>query len=403
MMTRRVLLLVLIVSCAHALVHTFELALPAVEQQIADQYFPDDAARGKLVNGWMAYGWRLPLGIGALVAGFLVDRFGARRMLGIYLIGCGAMCVAVGLGPPLPALFTVMVIMGTFACIYHPAGLALISHETTIDNRARALGIHGIFGSLGIGSAPFMAGAVLTICSWLSIERSWQVFYLVLAVPGIALGIFFIYLHILHRNEKITRPDESTAVNDAEDFTSWRSYFLLAAYAGLMGCTYAGVLAFLPRYMDGANITLPYVPPEGTRNVLAGSVLLIGCLAQYIAGRFARHHLLEIQQASISLSTVPFLLWMAVAEGPWRVVATSCFALIHFMHQPVFNSLISKYTPRSHRSRCYGLCFAMGLGVGSLGAVYAGYFQDNFIVYGTLAGVATISGSLSLILWRWNR
>ncbi|MCA9268838.1 MAG: MFS transporter, partial [Planctomycetales bacterium] len=161
-MTRSVLLLVLLISTAHALVHVFELTLPSVEQLIAHEFRPHDAPGGKELSGALSNTWRLPFGMGALLAGWLVDRFGSRRMLSMYLLGCGAMCIAAAAtGTSMTWLFGSMFCMGSCAAVYHPAGLALISHEVEAPALPRALGLHGIFGSLGIGGAPFIAGAVL--------------------------------------------------------------------------------------------------------------------------------------------------------------------------------------------------------------------------------------------------
>jgi len=403
MIPRAILCLVLLVSVAHALVHMYELSLPSVEQEIAQGYFPNDPASGKAVNGWMAFAWRSPLGIGALVAGWLVDRFGARRMMAIYLAGCGVMCVLAGVWLPLWGLMMVMGCMGTFACIYHPAGLALISHETTVKNRARALGIHGIFGSAGIGSSPFLAGLVLSVCYNLNIPDGWRVCYRLLAVPGLLLAMVFVYLHMTQRHRETSEPQTRTDGNHEEDGAAWASYFTLTAIAALMGFVYSGVLAFLPRYMDGAGITIDGVPREGMRNYLTGGVLLVGCIAQYVSGRIARHRLLEPQMAAIFLCSAPCLVWMAHASGSLCVAATAVFALVHFMHQPIYNSLIAKYTPRRHRSLCYGFSFAMGMGIGSLGAVFVGNIEQNAVIYQTMAAVALTGGILTLILWRWNR
>ena len=75
--------LVLLVSFAHAMVHMFEHALPAVEQMIGD-----DFGVSKSQTGALGTAWRLPLGMGALLAGYLTDRFGSKRMLMVYLLGC---------------------------------------------------------------------------------------------------------------------------------------------------------------------------------------------------------------------------------------------------------------------------------------------------------------------------
>jgi predicted MFS family arabinose efflux permease len=119
-------------------------------------------------------------------------------------------------------------------------------------------------------------------------------------------------------------------------------------------------------------------------------VLFAGCGGQALAGRFAKSSILERQLTWITFGNVPFLIWMAFA-GTWdRVPAAGLLALVHFMHQPIYNSLIAKYTPRHRRSLCYGFSFAMGLGLGSFGARFAGAFQSDAIVYGTLAAVAGV-------------
>ena len=170
MLSRSTLRLVLIVSCAHALVHIFELALPSVEMLLADDY-----GVGKDNDGLALDVLAATLGIGSAGCG-LAGRSGwfathagrlpawLRRDLLLWS----------GSRSPLPVLFVVMFTMGAFASIYHPAGLALISHATTLENRPRALGLHGIFGSAGIGSAPFLAALLLTLGFHLAAVLLWS-------------------------------------------------------------------------------------------------------------------------------------------------------------------------------------------------------------------------------------
>jgi len=396
--SRAVLGLVLIVSCAHALVHVYELSLPSVEQLIAVEYFPSasprEADQGKMATGWLAFAWRLPFGGAALLAGWLVDRYGARRMLAVYLLGCGVCCLAAGITLPLPALFVVMFLMGLAASVYHPAGLALISFETNPVNRPRAWGLHGIFGSAGIGVAPFLAGAVLAVAP------SWRTYYQVLAVPGLLLGGVFVGMMLRRPGRDVPRAEAAGGTaQQIDDATDWRSFFTLTGVAALMGFIYASVLSFLPRYMDGAGLSLGGIEARSARNYLAGGALLLGCIGQYLAGRFARPGRLELQLAGIAATTGPLLYWMAVAESWQRPLAAGLFSLVHFMHQPVYNSLIAKYTPRRRRSLSYGFSFTMGFGIGSFGAPFAGS-RERMDVFATLAVLALLAGLLSLCLRR---
>jgi MFS transporter, FSR family, fosmidomycin resistance protein len=393
-MLRATLYLVLLVSSAHSLVHIYELALPSVEQQIAVEYFGADEVSGKAMTGRLSNSWRLMWGFGAIVAGFLVDRFGARRLLAFYLLGCAGTCVLAATSSSQSSLFVAMIAMGAFASIYHPAGLSLISHETTALNRPKALGLHGIFGSAGISSAPLLAG-VLFAASF-----SWRQIYWVLMVPGVILGLVFVWQAIrnplIESHRVSTNKSDVSRARDDQDHVDWTSFFTLTVLAALQGFIYSALMSFLPRYLSGAAEWFGSTSGDG--NFLAAGVLFAGCAGQAVAGRFAKSSILERQLAWITFGNIPFLIWMAFAESWDRVPAAGFLALVHFMHQPVYNSLIAKYTPRHRRSLCYGFSFAMGLGLGSFGAMFAGQFQSDTIVYGTLAGVAGIGCGICVML-----
>jgi len=385
MIARATLSLVLLVSCAHAMVHVYELSFPGVEQTVARDYFPDQEAQGKRLSGYISNSWRITWGLGALAAGWLVDRFGSRRMLAIYLLGCAGTCFVAGLQLNVQALFVVMMAMGAFASIYHPAGLALISHNTTPENRARALGIHGIFGSAGIAGGPLLAGTLLQVASW-------RQFYVVLAIPGLILGCVFIQQAMKY--ESAAAKEAAKPPTPEPDTSRLSLFYVLTIFSALQGFVYSGLMSFLPRYLSGIE--------GASGNFYAAGVLVVGCVGQFVSGRMARPSFLEGQLAWVSFANVPFLAWMAFAQGRTRLVATTLLVLVHFMQQPVYNSLIAKYTPAARRSLCYGISFAIGLGLGSFGATFAGTF-DVQVTYVTLAAVTLGSTVVAVLLWWMDR
>ena len=380
MMSRATLKLVLFVSVAHALVHVFELSLPSVELEIDAEFHC-----GTKTTGWLGTCWRLPWGAGAILAGWLVDRYGSRIMLAIYLLGCAVMCAAVALTTQLSGLFLPMIGMGTFAAIYHPAGLTLISHATTQENRPFALGIHGIFGSLGIGGAPFIAGLVLVN------GMGWRSFYWLLVLPAAILGTIFFKTRATGRGGQ-TQHHETLAQDDA-DWTSFGTLILVGICSGI---TYSAFLHFLPRYLSDSLLEFSS-RLAGQDQFLAGGLLTLGCFGQYLAGTLARHKLLEWQLTTVLLLNVPCLVAMGFASGWTRVVAAGAFTLVHFMHQPIYNSLVAKYTPLSRRSLCYGFSFLMGLGLGGFGPMLVGYSPNDLVTYVGLSGAA-LTGALACLL-----
>lgn len=410
-MPPKVLRLVLLISCAHALVHMYELSLPGVEEQIAADFFPSDPKQGKEVTGMLSMSWRLPWGIGALFAGLLVDRFGAKRLLLVYLLGVSAVCGAVGMTQPLWLLFVAMFSMGLFASIYHPAGLTWISHRTTPEQRPAALGWHGILGSLGISSGPLLAAAIT------GQGYSWREYYYWLAVPGVLLASLLVIYR--DRSGDAPSPREAPSPRDdpspqdasptaeterdegrqiEEDSANWPAFAVLTTVAICQGIIYSGVLSFLPRYMGGWQTA---AEAGGSKGYWATGVLVLGCIGQYTAGYLARPGRLERQLSWISYANAPLLLAMALAATDiQRLVAAGAFSIVHFMHQPIYNSLIASYSPRARRSLAYGMSIAMGLGVGSLGAVFVGYAHRQWFAFSSLAVVALVGGTIARALSR---
>ncbi len=387
--------IVILVSLAHALVHVFEVSLPSVEQMIGQ-----DFGVGKEQTGLLGTVWRIPFGCGALAAGWLADRYGSKRMLLVFLGGCVLTSLMAYQAPSLNVVFLAMFAMGCFASIYHPAGLALISRETRPENRPAALGWHGIFGSIGFTCAPLLAALAFSVGS-----LSWRDYYVVLCIPTVVIAF------LLATTLKETPPDEAVEPETTPNFEEPSLpeeaipgvFYFLVLVGALSGFVYAGFMHFLPRYMnhalDGYQDYLN-LPAAGMRNYLAAIVLGFAVIGQAFAGRFARPGIMERQLSLVMLANAPCLLWMAVAEGPWRLAAACLFALVHFMNQPLYNSLIAEYVPSKRRSVGYGFSNMMCFGIGALGPLFAGSMPSDLWTYGGLAAVITLAGLLAWILSR---
>ena len=377
---------IFVISLTHALVHTYELAWPSIEQEATTGLFPHDAIRGKKVSGWLAGIWRMLFGGGSLLVGVLMTQKSATKWLILYLVGCAGCSVMAGLSSNLVGLGISLAGMGAFASIYHPAGLSIISFRTTPEQRPMALGIHGILGSLGIAVAPLWAAI------WIGSGGDWRTYLIGLAVPGLMLA-FIVY------RERGQEPEvnETESSNDGEQAMQFLMLVLIGSIAAVQGFVYSAQLSFLPRYLSEisgfTDVSIPGDVLGVQGKFLAAAALLVGCLGQFISGCVARHQHLEKQLIVILLLNVPFLMWMAFATPGWRVYAAGGFALVHFMYQPVYNSLVAKHVATRFRSLAFGTSFAISLGLGSLGAVVAGRFQTDPPLFVSLA-VVTFVGSL---------
>ncbi len=355
------------------------------------------AAENKAATGTLGMAWRLPFGLLAMVAGWMADRYGSRRLLIVYLGGCIITAIAAANSHSMPPLFISMLVMGCFASIYHPAGLSLISRVTTPETRGRALGWHGIFGSIGITAAP-MGAAVLFGTGWLG----WRGYYMALCVPAVVIAL--LVLVSIRRVSSTREPDSQVGPVSEENGPFQRGpYMLLVASGALSGFVYGAFLHFLQRYLDGAGIRPESVSAESFRNLLAAVTLSFAVGGQWLAGRLARPGRLEWLQVAILAASAPCLVLMGLATGWFCLVSACSFAFIHFMTQPVYNSLIAQLVPSRHRSTGYGFSNMICFGIGGLGPLIVGQSTDNLLIYCGLAAVVGLSTLLAAILWWCTR
>ncbi len=370
------------------MVHTFEHALPAVEQMIGDEFHVD-----KDYTGALGTVWRLPFGLLAMLAGWLADRHGAKAMLIVYLLGCSVTAVLSATAPSLAVLFCWMFAMGCFASIYHPAGLSLISHETTAANRGKALGWHGIFGSLGIAAAPFLASLVFSTG-----RVGWRAYYVLLTLPAMLIVLLMTRLKVTSESgTPVVASSDSASAAKSIDPIPWRPFLILVTAGSMGGFIYAAIMHFLPRYLSETGLRPSDWPDASFRTALATMVLVCGAVGQGIAGRIAQPQKLKSQLVTILLANAPFLLWMAFADGVWRFVAACGLAFVHFMHQPIYNSIVAHIIPRSRRSLGYGFSNMMTFGIGAIGPIVAGKLTDR-VAYASLAGVALLAATVAVML-----
>ena len=385
-------LIILLVSAAHATVHLLEQSIASVEMVICSDFDLDLRE-----SGWLGLALRLPYGMGAIFAGLLADRYGEKRILVIYLLASALICFGFTAATDASVVYILLAGLGASASMYHPAGLALLANSTTPATRARALGIHGVFGSLGIASAPFLAGMVLAVR-----EGAWKEYYLLLGLVSAALGIV-VYQRLHPPTKSVSIGSASTVEDDPHRF-QWLPYLLLVTSAAISGLIYGGVLHFLPRYLEesGTLNNIAGGSEASAGNFAAAIALACGAAGQWAAGRIAIARILPVQLALVYASNAPLLIWMTYADGALRLVAAGIWAFFHFMNQPLYNALVAEFMSVGRRSFGFGFSNMMGFGVGAVGpsliARYDSPLHDYTHGYLVLAGVAVAAGIVPLAI-----
>ena len=103
-------------------------------------------------------------GVAALPAGWLGDRWSQIGMMAIFFIGIGVGAIVVGLAVGPERLFIGLTLIGLFASIYHPVGIAWV--VAWANKQGMTLGINGVFGNAGSAIAPVFVGLMIDYVTW---------------------------------------------------------------------------------------------------------------------------------------------------------------------------------------------------------------------------------------------
>ena len=95
----------------------------------------------------LSLGGFIAFGGGSLPAGWLGDRWGRRNMMIVFFLGLGAALVLTGFADTRWQIVGGLTLIGIFASIYHPVGIAMLVRDQA--RLGRMLGWNGVWGNLG--------------------------------------------------------------------------------------------------------------------------------------------------------------------------------------------------------------------------------------------------------------
>jgi MFS family permease len=146
---RRDLHTISLVGLAHGTSHFFHMLLPPLFPVFSQAFGLSYAELGLLVTLFFAVS-----GIGQALAGFLVDRVGARPVLftalGCFVAAaaCGAMAQGYG------GLLLAAALAGLGNSPFHPVDFTILNHRVSQPRLGHAFAVHGVSGNLGWAIAP---------------------------------------------------------------------------------------------------------------------------------------------------------------------------------------------------------------------------------------------------------
>ena len=333
------------------------------------------------VAGFVLFGGMAP------VAAQLADRYSRSLMMVVYHFGIGIAAVLAGLAQSVWQLGAAIGLIGVFAAIYHPVGIAmLIKSNRSIGFR---LGINGVFGNMGVAAAPLIIGLLLTV-------GDWRLCFVASGLFCIGYGVVFI-LALVEEAAPAGKAKSKMATGFAPGWKMALGSMLLSTASG--GFIFGAMTFVVPRYFE---ISLPNVSTSvAITGLLASIVYAAASFSQIGVGWLIDRVAPKWVLFSIGIGQVIFVALAARFTDYalfFAMLVAMCFV---FGQIPITDTILSRYVPDHWRARVLSVKFMVNLTIGATvlpicGAILqSGYeMAALFTVMSILAVFVVIAGAL---------
>lgn len=381
------------VGVAHGFSHFFQLMLPPLFPMLKGEFETGYAELGLVMAVFYAVS-----GLMQTVAGFLVDRWGAHRIL-VLGLGCAAIgAMSYAIAPSYPFLIVGAVIGGLGNSVFHPGDLALLNAKVSTPRLGYAFSVHGIGGNLGWAAAPvFMAALTAATGSW-----RW-------AAAGAALWASSVLATMVLNRHAIddrsaTWPHAGAAKAVAASaehplaFLRLPSVWLCFSFFFWSTCALSAVQSFAGPALQ----QLHGLPLSITSFVVTG-FMLCGAAGMAVGGFLAARGQRLERTIGACLLGAALLLFVAGLPGLPGLLAAGLAALAGFgtgLAGPSRDMLIKRAAPPGATGRVYGTVYS-GLDLGfALAAPVFGAIMDRGAPSGVFGGaaLALVAGVVSATL-----
>jgi FSR family fosmidomycin resistance protein-like MFS transporter len=150
-----------LVGFAHATSHFFHFVMPPLFPWLMRDFGLSFTQVGAAMTVFFVVS-----GIGQALAGFVVDRVGAFRVLcgGVTLLAISGLCFASVQSYPM--LLGAAGIAGLGNSVFHPADYTLLNRRVSTTRLGHAFSVHGLSGSLGWAASPVFVLAIAEASGW---------------------------------------------------------------------------------------------------------------------------------------------------------------------------------------------------------------------------------------------
>jgi MFS family permease len=372
-----------LVGLAHGTSHFFHMLLPPLFPLFVRDFGLGYAELGLLVTLFFVIS-----GIGQALAGFLVDRIGARPVMFAALACFAAAGLAGASAQGLEGLMLAAALAGLGNSPFHPVDFTILNKRVSTPRLGHAFSVHGISGNLGWALAPVFHHAVIAATG------SWR-----WALASCAAWALAVILLLAWQRDAIddrafqTAPRPGVAGSPGERafaFLRLPSVWLCFSFFLFSTAALSAIQSFA-----GPALSKIYGLSEASTAFVVSGYMVAGVVGILLGGFLVTHAARLERLIGVCLTASALLLalvgtgWL---PGSLAVVITSLAGLGTGLAGPSRDMLIKRASPPGATGRVYGTVYS-GLDIGfAVAAPVFGAILDGGRPGGVFHGAALALG-----------
>ena len=383
----------LLLNIGHFLTHLFMLIFATAAALTLSRDW--GMSYGELIAfatpGFIAYA------VFTLPAGWLADRWSREGMMAVFFLGIGAASAFTALAETPVQMAVGLSVIGMFAAIYHPVGIALVVHGR--QRTGVPIAINGIFGNLGVAAAALITALFID-------HADWRAAFVWPGLFSIAMGVAYLFI-VAGRSaeaQESARPEsEGRAAPMLFDrATVIRVLLIVFTTSSLGGLVFQSTTFTLPKVFDEQLGDLAVSAFDV--GWFAFLVLAVAAVGQLIVGYLVDRLPVRRIFMIVAVLQVSLFAIMPGLTGWQALVVAIAFMFAVFGQIPINDVLIGRVTHSAWRSRVYALRYMINFSIIAssvplIAWIYSGWgFDTLFVLLAITASGILIAASLLPVL-----
>lgn len=344
-----------LVGLAHGVSHFYHLILASLFPWLKPAFDLTYAELGLLMTVFFVVS-----GVGQALAGFVVDRVGARRVLfgGMALLGIASLLLAGA--NHYAMLLAGSMLAGLGNSVFHPSDYTLLNQRVSKARIAHAFSVHGISGNLGWAAAPVFLAGLATFSSWRTALLAASV------IPFATLLLLFLNRAALY-SDPVPPKAQAASEGSAFGFMRLPAVWMSFGFFFLSAVALGGIQSF-------SSTSLVSLYQVSLASAMAGySAYMLASAGGMVLGGFmaarTQHHDRTIAAAFTLAAALALVLASGTVPGWSTTVIMGLIGLAAGVAGPSRDLLIRAAAPKNATGRVFGVVYSgldSGLAVGPL-------------------------------------